>query len=156
MRSNCIDQKRGSPKDTILDRLGTRFLWPQQVCKTTNLEASDIMTHGISSGSTSASMLIDSVLALHVGAAASSSLSRDIMYCGKFGSMALYNASAAVSGMSVSGYKNNVTSCQLNVFQKDELIGRFRFPRWRRLWPRDITRFSVVWCHAYWLKFWPL
>ena len=77
-----------------------------------------MMTHGISSGSTSASMLIDSVLALHVGAAASSSLSRDIMYCGKFGSMALYNASAAVSGISVSGYKYNVTSCQQNGFKK--------------------------------------
>ena len=77
-----------------------------------------MMTHGISSGSTSASMLIDSVLALHVGAAASSSLSRDIMYCGKFGSMALYNASAAVSGKSVSGYKYNVTSYQQNGFKK--------------------------------------
>lgn len=48
-------------------------------------------------------MLIDSVLALAVGAAANSSFKSDIIYWGKFGSMVRYNASAAVSGMSVSG-----------------------------------------------------
>lgn len=66
-----------------------------------------ILTYGISSGRTSARILILSVLALQVGAAASSSLSRDIMYCGRLGSIALYKASGAVSGISTSGYNNN-------------------------------------------------
>lgn len=45
-------------------------------------------TYGISSGSTSAMILIESVFALDVGAAASRILSRAIMYCGKLGNMA--------------------------------------------------------------------
>ena len=33
------------------------------------------------------------------------------------------------------------------------LLGRFRFPRWRKFWTRDITSSCVVWRHAFKLKF---
>ena len=33
------------------------------------------------------------------------------------------------------------------------LLGRFRFPRWRKFWTRDITSSCVIWRHAFKLKF---
>lgn len=44
-------------------------------------------TYGISSGRTSAMMLIESVFALEVGAAANKIFSNAIMYCGRFGNI---------------------------------------------------------------------
>ena len=58
-------------------------------------------TYGISSGKTSAMMLMESVFALDVGAAASRIFNRAIMYCGKLGSMACRNKvkkNALISG----------------------------------------------------------
>jgi hypothetical protein len=60
------------------------------------------VTHGISSGSTSAMMLIESVLAFEVGAAASSILSKAIMYCGRLGNIAWYKTSVEVNSISPS------------------------------------------------------
>ena len=60
-------------------------------------------THGISSGNTSVMMLMESVLALEVGAAASRILSSAIMYCGSDGSMDWYSSSAGVWSTEVSG-----------------------------------------------------
>ena len=31
-------------------------------------------------------------------------------------------------------------------------LGRFRFPRWRKFWTRDITSSCVIWRHAFKLK----
>ena len=45
-------------------------------------------THGMTSGSTSDRMLIESVLVLEVGAAANRIFSRAIMYWGRFGRIA--------------------------------------------------------------------
>ena len=45
-------------------------------------------THGMTSGSTSDKMLMESVLVLEVGAAASRIFSRAIMYWGRFGRIA--------------------------------------------------------------------
>merc|ERR1719336_3693228 len=64
----------------------------------------DCMTvMGISSGNTSVMMLMLSVLALLVGAAASRILRRAIMYWGRLGSMAWYNISDGVCSTSTSG-----------------------------------------------------
>lgn len=58
--------------------------------------------YGISSGSTSAIMLMLSVLAFDVGEAANRIFSSAIMHCAKFGSKAWYNISAGVVGTSCS------------------------------------------------------
>ena len=38
-------------------------------------------------------------------------------------------------------------------FKGHKRIRRFRFPRWRKFWTRDITNSCVVWRHAFKLKF---
>ncbi len=48
-------------------------------------------------------MLIESVLAFEVGAAASKIFSRAIMYCGSDGNIALYKISAGVDATGPSG-----------------------------------------------------
>ena len=59
--------------------------------------------YGISSGKTSVMMLMESVFAFDVGAAASRILSSAIMYCGSDGSIALYRTSVGVGGTCPSG-----------------------------------------------------
>jgi hypothetical protein len=51
-------------------------------------------------------MLMESVLAFEVGAAASKIFKRAIMYCGNDGSIALYNTSVGVCGTAPSGRDN--------------------------------------------------
>ena len=69
-----------------------------------------MITYGISSGRTSARMLMDSVLAFDVGAAANKIFSKDIIYCGKDGNIACNkNNIYIMSYYSFSGVQPNVT-----------------------------------------------
>lgn len=61
-----------------------------------------INTYGISSGKTSAMILMLSVFAFDVGAAANKIFKRAIMYCGRLGRIAWYNISTGLMGMSPS------------------------------------------------------
>ena len=69
-----------------------------------------VATHGISSGSVSARMLIESDLLLDVGAAASSTFSSAIMYCGSTGSISYRTGSTHVRAGHIWGY---VEGCRL-------------------------------------------
>jgi len=84
-------------------------------------------SYGISSGKTSVMMLIESVLAFEVGAAASKIFKRAIMYCGSDGNIALYRISAGVEATGPSGRERgcwDMSSSALG-FKICSLINRF-------------------------------
>ena len=49
--------------------------------------------------------------------------------------------------------KNDLELEQIFVEKVRWIIERFRFPRWREFWTRDITSSCVLWRHAFGMKF---